>query len=116
MLSTFEQLSGLMINFHKSEFFYFSKAKEHEEFYSQLFGCAVRKYPFRYLGLPMNTRKLNKKDWKEIENRIEKRLSGWKGKMLTVGGHLVLINSMLTSLPMFMMSFFLNYQEVFLKK
>jgi hypothetical protein len=34
----------------------------------------------------MNNRKLNNKDWKVIEDRIEKRLSGWKGKMLSVGG------------------------------
>jgi hypothetical protein len=106
LLTTFEKLSGLKINFHKSEIFYFGKAKEHEGFYSQLFGCVIGKYPFRYLGLPMNTRKLNNKDRKVIEDRIEKRLSGWKGKMLTVGGRLVLINSVLSSLPMFMMSFF----------
>jgi len=36
-LSTFEQLSELKINFHKSEIFCFGKAKEHEMFYSQLF-------------------------------------------------------------------------------
>jgi len=106
LLSTFEQLSGLKINFHKSEIFCFGKAKDHEEFYSQLFGCAIGKYPFRYLGLPMHFRKLYNKDWKSIEERIEKRLSGWKGKLLTVGGRLVLINSVLSSLPMFMMSFF----------
>jgi len=106
LLSTFEQLSGLKINFHKSKIFCFGKAKEHELFYSQLFGCVIGKYPFRYLGLPMNTRKLNNKDWKAIEERIEKRLSGWKGKLLSVGGRLVLINSVLSSLPMFMMSFF----------
>jgi hypothetical protein len=106
ILSTFEQLSGLKINFHKSEIFCFGKAKEHEESYSQLFGCKVGKYPFRYLDLPMHTRKLNNKDWQMIENRIKKRLSGWKGKMLSVGGRLVLINSVLFSLPMFMLSFF----------
>ena len=54
----------------------------------------------------MHYRKLHNKDWKSIEERIEKRLSGWKGKMLTTGGRLVLINSVLSSLPMFMMSFF----------
>jgi len=106
LLSTFEQLSGLKINFHKSEVFCFGQAKDHEEFYSQLFGCASGKYPFRYLGLPMHFRKLYNKDWKCIEERIEKRLSGWKGKLLTVDGRLVLINSVLSSLPMFMMSFF----------
>jgi hypothetical protein len=34
LLSTFEKLSGLKINFHKSEIFCFGKAKDHEEFYS----------------------------------------------------------------------------------
>lgn len=53
ILSTFEQLSGLKINFRKSEIFYFGKAKDHEVFYSQLFGCKVGKFPFRYLGLPI---------------------------------------------------------------
>jgi hypothetical protein len=106
ILSTFEQISGLKINFHKSEIFCFGQAKEHEVYYSRLFGCKVGKYPFHYLGLPMNTKKLNNMDWQMIENRIEKRLSGWKGKMLSVGGRLVLINSVLSSLPMFMMSFF----------
>jgi hypothetical protein len=40
-----------------------------------------------------------------IEERIEKKLSNWKGKYLFVGGRLVLINSVLTSLTMFMLSF-----------
>ena len=34
ILSTFEQLLGLKINFHKSEIFCFGKAKDHEVFYS----------------------------------------------------------------------------------
>ena len=41
-----------------------------------------------------------------IEQRIEKKLSSWKGKHLSVGGRLVLINSVLSSLAMFMISFF----------
>ena len=106
LLGTFEQLSGLKINFHKSELFCFGQAKEFEEQYSYLFGCKMGSYPFRYLGLPMHYRKLYNKDWKLIEERIEKKLSGWKGKHLSYGGRLVLINSVLSSLPMFMMSFF----------
>jgi hypothetical protein len=47
-----------------------------------------------------------------IEERIEKRLSSWKGKYLSVGGRLVLINSVLSSLPMFMPSFFENPKGV----
>src|SRR6185312_3697901 len=35
----FEQLSGLKINFHKSELFCFGKAKDFEDQYRELFGC-----------------------------------------------------------------------------
>jgi hypothetical protein len=41
-----------------------------------------------------------------IEEQIEKKLSSWKGKFLSVDRRLVLINSVLTSLTMFMLSFF----------
>ena len=70
------------------------------------FGCALGSYLIRYLAIPMHFRKLCNKDGKAVEERFEKKLSGWKGKLLTVWGRLVLINSVLSSLPMFMMSFF----------
>jgi hypothetical protein len=38
ILAFFEQLSGLKINFHKSEIFYFGKAKEEENTYRTIFG------------------------------------------------------------------------------
>jgi len=106
LLCVFEQLSGLKINFHKSELFCFGDVRDHEYQYSQLFGCNIGSYPFQYLGIPMHFRKLSNKDWKAVEDRVEKRLSGWKGKFLSVGGRLVQINSVLSSLPMFMLSFF----------
>ncbi|WVZ62463.1 hypothetical protein U9M48_012212 [Paspalum notatum var. saurae] len=105
-LCVFKQLSGLKINFYKSEIFCFGKAKDCEIQYSQFFGCKIGTYPFRYLGISMHFRKLNNKDWKHIEDRFEKKLCGWKGKLLSVGGRLVLINSVLSSLPLFMLSFF----------
>jgi hypothetical protein len=58
----------------------------------------------------MHYRKLYNSDWKMIEERIEKRLSSWKGKYLFVGGRLVLINSVLMSLIMFMLSI-LKFQK-----
>jgi hypothetical protein len=45
-------------------------------------------------------------EWKPTEDRFEKKLSSWIGKLLSYGDHLILINSVLTSLPMFMISFF----------
>ena len=106
VLSVFEQLSGLKINFHKSEVFLFGEAKSCKKEYVQLFGCKEGEFPFKYLGIPMHHRKIQNKDWIELEERFQKKLCSWKGKHLSVGGRLVLINSVLSSLPMFMFSFF----------
>ncbi|XP_062193487.1 uncharacterized protein LOC133896859 [Phragmites australis] len=106
LLCAFEELSGLKINFHKSELFCYGDAKESVEEYSHLFGCEMGNYPFRYLGIPMHHRKLSNKDWRIIEDRFQKKLSSWKGKLLTIGGRLVLINSNLSSIVMYMLSFF----------
>jgi hypothetical protein len=40
-----------------------------------------------------------------VEDRFESKLSSWIGKLLSYGDRLVLINSVLTSLHMFMLSF-----------
>ena len=106
LLCAFEQLSGLKINFHKSEMFCYGATKANQIEYTQIFGCNVGSFPFRYLEIPMHHRKLINKDWKCVEERFQKRLSCWRSKILSVGGRLVLINSVLSSLPMFMLSFF----------
>jgi hypothetical protein len=46
------------------------------------------------------------KDWKYVEERFQKKLNCWRSKLLSVGGRLVLLNSVLSSLPMFILSFF----------
>ena len=106
ILCVFEQLSGLKINFHKSEIFCFGEAKNYESQYIQLFGCNTWSFPIRYLGIPIHYRKLSNCDWMKIQERFEKRLSSWKGKNLSTGGRLTLINFVLSSLPMYMMFFF----------
>jgi hypothetical protein len=62
LLSAFEQLSGLKINVHKNVIFYFGEAKNYESQYEQLFGCKKGAFPFKYLGISMQHRKLNNKD------------------------------------------------------
>ena len=41
-------------------------------------------------------------------SKFEKRLSGWKAKTLSRGSRLTLVNSVLTSLPLYWMSFYLS--------
>jgi hypothetical protein len=105
ILTIFEMLSGLKINFHKSEIYCFGKAKEVEDQYRQIFGCESGSLPFRYLGIPIHYRKLRNSEWNPVESRFNAKLGSWQGKMLSYGDRLILINSVLTSLPMFMLSF-----------
>jgi hypothetical protein len=58
VLCIFKQLSGLKINFHKSDFFCHRKAKEVEDQYRQLFGCESGSLTFKYLGILIHFRKL----------------------------------------------------------
>lgn len=54
LLAAFEQVSGLKINYHKSELFCFGQAKEMVDDYQMLFGCKMGLLPFKYLGIPMH--------------------------------------------------------------
>jgi hypothetical protein len=71
LLCTFEQLTRLKINFHKNEVFCYGEAKEIENYYTNLFGCGLGQYPFRYLSIPMQHKKISNADWKDIEEKFE---------------------------------------------
>ena len=73
LLCTFEQLSELKINFHKSEIFHYGAAKEMEDIYTDLFGCNAGEYPFRYLGIPMHHRQLLNSEWSKVEEHFGKK-------------------------------------------
>jgi hypothetical protein len=60
VLSAFEKLYGLKINFHKSELFCFGDSKERVAEYVSLFGCKEGEFPFRYLGIPMSPSRIFK--------------------------------------------------------
>ena len=41
-------------------------------------------------------------EWRHVEERLQARLSSWKGKLLSLGGRLVLIISVLTNMVLYM--------------
>jgi hypothetical protein len=75
VLSAFEKLLGLKINFHKSELFCFGETRERSGDYVRLFGCKEGEFPFRYLGIPMSPKRLSNMDWRVVEERVQKKLS-----------------------------------------
>ena len=75
LLCAFEELSGLKINFHKSELFCFGKAAELAPEYADIFGCQLGQFPIRYLGIPIHYRCLTIAEWRHVEERLEKCLA-----------------------------------------
>jgi hypothetical protein len=70
LLCVFKQLSGLNINFHKSELFCHGEAKDWETQYTNLFGCGLGQYPFKYLGIPIHHIKISNANWNNNRRQV----------------------------------------------
>lgn len=65
--------------------------------------------PTKYLGMPMYIRRLKTQYWDSLVQKVQNKLSRWKKKCLSYRGKLVLIKSVLQSIPVYnMMDFKLN--------
>ncbi|XP_037432425.1 uncharacterized protein LOC119299287 [Triticum dicoccoides] len=91
---------GLKINFHKSTLVPLNYDAATAQHIAQIFGCVIGKLPFTYLGLPMGTSKPTVQDLMPLVCGVERRLSSTLS-MISYGGKLSLLNSVITSLIIF---------------
>jgi len=105
-LVIFESMSGLKVNFNQSLLVGINISDSWLNEAAAVLSCKVGKIPFMYLGLPIdgNSRRLT--FWDPIVNRIKYRLSGWNSRFLSFGGRLILLKAVLTSQPVYALSFF----------
>ncbi|CAL0333597.1 unnamed protein product [Lupinus luteus] len=106
ILHCFELSSGLKINFSKSSFI---SVKSEEGFVQsavhKLF-CAVGSVPFKFLGIHVGANPKRLATWSPIIHSFKKKLSFWQQKLISFGGRVTLLNSVLSSLPIYFFSFF----------
>jgi hypothetical protein len=69
-------------------------------------GCKLTKLPIIYLGIPLHYKKLIADHWNFFITKIENKLQSWKGKLLSIGGRVTLLNSVITSIPLYWMSIY----------
>jgi hypothetical protein len=106
LLSLFEQISGMRINFNKSDLVPINIPMEEVNVLAQVFGCKISEFPIKYLGVPLHFGKLRKEDLQPLIDNIIKRIAGWRGRLLNHASRLVLIKSCLASIPIYLLSFF----------
>jgi len=105
ILVLFEGISGLHINWRKSHIYPINEVYNMEQL-TFVLGGEVGSLPTTYLGMPLGARSKSKEIWNSVIEKCEKKMSRWKAQYLSMGGRLVLINSVLDSLPTYMMSLF----------
>ncbi|PNX79892.1 ribonuclease H, partial [Trifolium pratense] len=106
VLVLFESMSGLKVNFNKSMLVGVNIPDSWLGEAAFALCCKVGKIPFLYLGLQIGGDPRRLSFWEPVLIRIKNRLSGWKSRFLSFGDRLVLLKSVLASLPVYTLSFF----------
>nr|CAD1820597.1 unnamed protein product [Ananas comosus var. bracteatus] len=106
ILDAFSAYSGLKINYQKSAVVPINLTNSQASALADYLGCSTQAFPFIYLGLPLSPKRLRKADYVPLIEKLDNRLAGWKGLLLSRGGRLVLLNSTLSSVPTFFCSAF----------
>jgi len=66
--------------------------------------CRVGCVPFTYLGLPVGANPRIDKTWQPLLKLLTNRLGSWGNKYVSLGGRVVLLNSVLNAIPIFYLS------------
>ncbi|GJZ73510.1 cytochrome P450 [Tanacetum coccineum] len=108
ILAYFHLASGLKVNFNKSKLFGLCVPFNEVCSVASLIGCQPSQLPCIYLSLPIGANMSRCVIWKPLVDRFHKRLSKWKSKILSIGGRLTLIKTILGS---FRVYFFSSYKD-----
>jgi len=99
-------VSGLKVNFHKSQVFGVGVSDMELSNCARILGCNVGAFPFKYLGVPIGANMNLKRNWAPVIEKVRSKLSSWKANSLSFGGRLTLTKSVLGSLPLYFFSLF----------
>ncbi|KAE8791512.1 ABC transporter G family member 37 [Hordeum vulgare] len=107
LLLCFEEMSGLKINFYKSEVVVlgYSKAEQHR--IADYLNCKLASLHISYLGMPLAESRILVSGFDPLVGRVASRVKPWCDRFTSKGSKTVLIISNLASLPMYMMGMYI---------
>lgn len=104
ILVCFEQMSGMKINYEKSDLLTIGMSEDDSNTIAKVFCCKKSEFPLKYLGVPLHHSKLRKTDLQPVIDKIIKRIAGWRGRLLSYAGRLTLLRACLASIPIYLLS------------
>jgi hypothetical protein len=72
LLYLYEMMSGLKINFSKSEVIMINGDDERSIQIAEMFNCQIGLFPIKYLGVPVSPSRLHVKDWMPIVEKMKR--------------------------------------------
>lgn len=106
-LAAYEVESGHCINKSKSCFIVSEKvAATRIQTVADVTGYSQKSLPIKYLGCQLFVGRKKIVYFNDIVFKLEKKLAGWKGNLLSSGGRLILIKHVLQSLPVHILAAF----------
>jgi hypothetical protein len=113
ILSCYEAMSGMKINYEKSEIFSIGLSLDEQMVAAESLGCKIGVLPMKYLGMPVSCHKISKAQLNYVSEKTKKRLGTWQCEYLSSGGKSILIDSCLSSIPMYTMGVYQLYKGKF---
>jgi hypothetical protein len=107
LLLCFEEMSGLRINFDKSEVVILGYAPEDQQRIVDNLNCRLSSFPITYIGMPIWDTRILIKDLDPLVGRVRTKGEPWRGRFTSKGSKNVLIDSCLSSPPMHIMGLYL---------
>jgi mannosylglycoprotein endo-beta-mannosidase len=86
LLYCFENMSGLRINYQKSEVFVVDVSKEEAVRIAKIFNCNIGKLPLKYLGVMLHNRYMTTDDLAYVAQKVENRIPTCQSVGLSSGG------------------------------
>jgi hypothetical protein len=115
VLRGFELASGLKVNFWKSCLMGVNVSSQFLDLACNFLNCKRGAIPFIYLGLLVVANPRRCSTWEPLIDHLKKKLHSWGNRYVSLGGWIVVINSVLNAIPVFYLSFMKLPAEV-LKK
>ncbi|KAL0293865.1 UNVERIFIED_CONTAM: hypothetical protein Sangu_3229700 [Sesamum angustifolium] len=102
-LRKFEEQSGQQINQAKSAFIPGRKANLIANRIKNITGFSMKALPITYLGAPLYKGNKRKALYENLIDKVRNRISGWENCHLSYGGRLLLIKTVLSSMPIYLL-------------
>jgi len=105
-LSIYYKASGGKINTAKSEIYGWNIDKRTLTKISQKLDMKAKENweTFKYLGLPISLGNSKGRHWQEMLDKLQRKINCWGGRWMNKAGKLILLNTVLSALPIYQFS------------